>query len=106
MTPVSGTALTLTSDGGDHNVDVFRLDATHVEINGFGTTINGAASQIFALSSVSGITVNLGSGFDTYNIFSAPGDPALNIGAGGILFRGAAGGGTGDDLSSTTPRAT
>ena len=96
---VNGTALTLTSDSGDNSVNVFRLDANTVEIDGFnGTTINGAASQTFALSSVSGITVNLGSGYDTYNIFSASGDPALNIGAGGILFRGAAGGGTGDDL--------
>src|SRR5262245_54062425 len=96
---VSGTALTLTSDSGDNGVNVFRLDASTVEIDGTnGTTINGAATQTFALSSVSGITVNLGSGYDTYYIFSASGDPALKIGAGGVLFRGAAGGGTGDDL--------
>src|SRR5262245_25307843 len=81
-----GTAITLTSDGGDNGVDVFRLDATHVEIDGFnGTTINGAASKIFTLSSVFGITVNLGSGYDSYNIFSTSGSPALNIGAGGIV---------------------
>jgi hypothetical protein len=95
---VNGTALTLTSDSGDNAVDVFRLNATTVEIDGIGTTINGAASQTFALSSVSGITVNLGSGFDIYEIFSRSGSPALNIGAGGVLFQGAAGGGMGDQL--------
>jgi hypothetical protein len=95
----AGTALTLTSDSGDNDVNVFRLNATTVEIDGLnGTTINGAASRTFALSSVSGITVNLGSGFDSYDIFSASGKPALNIGAGGILFRGPSGGSSGDDL--------
>src|SRR5262249_30070460 len=85
----AGTALTLTSDSGDNDVNVFRLNATTVEVDGLnGTTINGAASRTFALSSVSGITVNLGSGFDTYDIFSKSGHPALNIGAGGILFQG------------------
>src|SRR5262245_30027964 len=61
---VVGTAITLTSDSGDNSVDVFRLDAGHVEIDGIGTTINGSASQVLALSSVSGIKVNLGSGYD------------------------------------------
>ncbi len=96
---VSGTALTLTGDNnGNHSVDVYRKDSTHVEIDAtaVGTTINGAASAVFTLSSVSGITVNLGSGYDSYYIFSNPGDPALNVGAGGITFQGA--GGTGDHL--------
>ncbi|HEY3966098.1 MAG TPA: hypothetical protein VGM05_16175, partial [Planctomycetaceae bacterium] len=73
-------------------------DATHVEIDATaaGTTINGASSVVFALSTVSSITVNLGSGYDSYDISSNPGDPALNVGAGGITFQGA--GGAGDDL--------
>src|SRR5262249_16521032 len=79
---VNGTALTLTSDSGDNTVNVFRFDANTVEIDGVGTTINGAGSVTFALSSVSGITVNLGSGFDSYFIFSQAGSPALNVGAG------------------------
>src|SRR5262245_13052282 len=58
---VNGTALTLTCDDGDNDVNVFRLDANTVEIEGVGTTINGAGFVTFALSSVSGITVNLGS---------------------------------------------
>ncbi|MBS0262867.1 MAG: hypothetical protein JSS02_13015, partial [Planctomycetes bacterium] len=92
-------SLTLTNDSGDNDINVYRLDATHVEIDAFGgTTINGADSAVFALSNVTGITVNLGSGFDAYNIGSNPGDPALNIGSGGILFKGASGGGAGVDL--------
>src|SRR6516165_2520834 len=62
---VAGTALTFTSDNnGDHNVNVYRLDANHIEVDAgaAGTTINGAASAVFTLSSVSGITVNLGNG--------------------------------------------
>ncbi len=97
---LSGTALALTSDTGANSVNVYRLNASQVEIDGVsGTTINGVASVTFALSSVSGITVNLGSGDDTYHIFSAAGKPALNIGTGGILFEGASGGGTGDQLA-------
>lgn len=95
----SATVLTLTSDNnGDHSVNVYRLDATHVEVDAIalGTTINGGASVVFAFSSISGITVNVGNGYDSYNIFSKSGDPALNVGAGGILFKGA--GGTGDNL--------
>src|SRR6516165_2588797 len=51
---VVGTALTMTSDNnGDHGVECYRLDATHVEIDGdSGTTINGSASAVFTLSSV------------------------------------------------------
>jgi hypothetical protein len=96
---VVGTALTLSSDNnGNHSVNVYRLDATHVEIdaNAVGTTINGGASAVFALSSVSGITVNVGNGYDTYSIFSKSGNLALNVGAGGVLFNGV--GGTGDNL--------
>src|SRR5262245_10669128 len=55
---VAGTAITLTSDAGDNIVEVFRLDAAHVEVHGIGTTINGQATQILNLASVSGITVN------------------------------------------------
>src|SRR5690348_8705425 len=45
-----GTALTLTSDNtGDHGVDVYRKDATHIEIDGhLGTTINGSASVVLS----------------------------------------------------------
>src|SRR5262245_50124768 len=96
---VAGTALTLTSDNnGGHNVHVYRLDANPVEVDAppAGTTINGGASAVFTLSSVSGITVNLGNGADTYHVFSKSGDPALNVGSGGIVFQGA--GGTVDDL--------
>ena len=82
-------SLTLTNDSGDNDINVYRLDAGHVEIDAFGgTTINGAASVVFALSKVTGITVNLGSGYDAYNIGSNPGDPALNIGLGGSSSRG------------------
>jgi hypothetical protein len=96
---VAGTALTLTSDNnGNHSFEVHRLDATHIEVNASnpGTRINGVGSVVFNLSDVSGITVNLGSGLDSCRIYSAAGAPALNIGAGGILFQGA--GGYGDAL--------
>ena len=95
---VAAGVLTLTAaDASDHSVNVYRLDAGHVEIDGVaGTTINGAAFQVLNLSAVNGIRVNLGAGYDTYHIYSASGNPALNIGAGGILFQGL--GGTGDDL--------
>jgi hypothetical protein len=92
---VSGTALTLTSDNnGNHAVNVYRKDSTHIEVdNADGvTTINGGASAVFALSSVSGITVNLGNGYDSYDLFSKTGDPGLNVGAAGIVFKAATGG--------------
>ena len=96
---VVGTTLTLTSDNkGNHNVDLYRLDSNHIEVDGgAATTINGSASQVFVLTSVYGITVNVGNGYDTYHLYSkAGGNPALNIGLGGILFQGT--GGLGDDL--------
>jgi hypothetical protein len=96
---VIGTGITLTSDNnGNHSVDVHRLDASHVEVYGAdpGTTINGMGSVVFTLSSVSSIKVNLGNSFDDYTIESAAGAPALNIGAGGIVFQGP--GGNGDVL--------
>ncbi len=83
-------SLSLTSDSATDAANVYRLDATHVEVDGVnGTKINGSASAIFAISTVTGITVNLGSGDDQYEIFSQAGDPALNVGAGGILFTAA-----------------
>ena len=96
---VAGSALTLTSDNnGDHHVEVYRLDANHVDVvaTNPATTINGGASAIFFLPSLSGITVNLGSTADSYLIDSKAGSPALNIGSGGVTFQGA--GGTVDDL--------
>jgi len=45
---------------------------------------------------VSGITVNVGTGYDNFDIHSASGLPALNIGLGGVLFKGS--GTDGDDL--------
>lgn len=96
---VSGTALTLNCDNnGNHDIDVFRSDATHVEIVASnGSTVNGSTSAVLNLSTVSGITVNLGNGYDTVGIDSHFADPALNIGAGGIVFQGS--GGTGDYLT-------
>jgi hypothetical protein len=96
---VAGTTLTLTSDNnGDHSVNAYRLDANHVEVDAAaaGTTINGAASAVFNLTSVSGIVVNLGSAYERYSIFTKSGDPALNVGGGGVLFQGA--GSAGVDL--------
>lgn len=96
---VSGGVLTLTSDNaGNHGVNVYRKDATHIEVDNQDgiTTINGAALAVFAQSSITGITVNVGSGYDQYYIFSNTGAPALNVGAGGIVFQGV--GGTGDHL--------
>ena len=85
-------SLTLTSDSGDDSVNVYRLDANDIEVDGLnGTTINNNPSATFALSTVTGITVNLGSGYDQYSIFSQSGDPALNVGKGGIVFVGAGG---------------
>ena len=95
---ISGTSLTLTSDNsGNHTVNVYRLDANNIEVDGVaGTTINGASSQVFGFSNLFGITVNVGYGYDKYDIFSKSGYPALNVGCGGVVFQG--GGGTGDDL--------
>src|SRR5438046_2731296 len=86
-TAVAGVgSLTLTSDSGDNTAYVYRLNSTTVEVDGIGgTTINNATFATFALSTVTGITVNLGSGYDTYTIYSPSGDPALDIGAGGVL---------------------
>ena len=98
-------SLTLTSDSGDDSVNVYRLDATHIEVDGLnGTTINNDPSAIFALSSVTGITVNLGSGYDQYSIFSQSGDPALNVGKGGVVFVGAGAWSTRTSRSPTSLR--
>ena len=92
----AGTAITVTSDSANDSLDIYRLNATTVKIDALGgTTINGGTTVTFPLSSVSGITVNLGSGFDTYNISN------LNVGAGGILFTGAGGTGAALDVSNT-----
>jgi hypothetical protein len=67
---VAGNGITLTAaDASDHGVAIYRLDANHVEIDGTGgTTIGGSATKILNLSSVSSLTVNLGTEFDTYDI--------------------------------------
>lgn len=103
-------ALTLTVTENSNDVsafDVYRLDATHVEIDGFGGTaingqqpINGFSSIELVLPTVSGITVNLGKGQDIVKIESSAIEgvsyPPLDVGTGGIAFQGA--GGEGDEI--------
>ncbi len=75
-----GAAITLTSDNGGNTVNVFRLDPTTVEIDGLsGTTINGAPSVTFAISSVSSLTANLGAGYDTFNIYDLSTTGNINV---------------------------
>jgi hypothetical protein len=65
----NGAAITLTSDDADNTMNVYRLNASTVEIDGLaGTTINGVASVMLANSGVSDLTVNLGSGYDSFDI--------------------------------------
>ncbi|MBS0267260.1 MAG: hypothetical protein JSS02_35375, partial [Planctomycetes bacterium] len=94
---VSGPNIVLSSDNtGNHSINVFRLNATTVEVDAVAGTVNGKSSVLLNISTVTGITVNLGNAYDTYNIYSKSGSPALNVGIGGITFQGA--GGTGNDL--------
>ena len=92
-------AITLSAtDSGNHDVTVHRVDATNVEFDpGAGTQITylgTAHTSAFdvAIPIVLGVTVNLGSGFDTYNVFG------LSV-LGNIAFNGNCAGGTGADLS-------
>jgi hypothetical protein len=101
---ITGRTLTLTSDNNSPTVNVFRLDSNNIEIDGVNGTLisyknSSASSQVIKLANVFGITVNLGTGFDTYTVESVSGAPALNIGGGGVRFQGK--GGQGGSLTVT-----
>ena len=81
--------LTLTDDNMGDTVNIYRLNSTQIEIDGSSqTTINGMPSDLIRLTSLDGIVVHLGAGYDTYKVQSKAGDPALNIGKQGLLFGG------------------
>jgi hypothetical protein len=79
----SGNSLTLTADanhtaGSTPTFELHRINATTVQVDdaGSGTLIakNGAfgsagAVQTFSISSVANVTVNLGTGYDTFSMF-------------------------------------
>ncbi len=92
-------AVTLTAtDSGDHSINVHRVDSTNVTFDVSGGTqitylgVVHASSFNVAIPTVTGVTVNLGGGFDTYNIFD------LST-LGNITFNGHFGGEIGDDLN-------
>lgn len=102
----NGAAITLTSQTTNTeniSVEVFRYSNSQIEIVAdSGTlTLNGGGtvtSLFLSATSVSGITVFVGAGYDKFQIYSSSesGYPALNVGAGGITFQG--GTNQGDDL--------
>lgn len=88
----AGGLLTLTSNttsADSIDIDVYRNSSGQVEIDALSGSItnpNSGGSYVFS-GPVSGIIVKMGAGFDNYTVESKSGDPALNIGAGGILFK-------------------
>jgi hypothetical protein len=94
----NGSQVTVTSDNnGDHAIEIYRVNAHVINVVALnGCTVNGDPSAELEVDYISNITVNLGSGKDTYQILSMPGHPALNVGSGGITFQGD--GGLGDSL--------
>src|SRR5262249_34586977 len=91
-------AITLTAtDGEDHSIDVHRVDPTNVEFDVFdGTQITykgtvHTSDFDVAIPTVTSVKVNLGTGYDTYDIFD------LSV-LGNITFQGNIAGEAGDDL--------
>lgn len=104
LSVIAGAVTMTATDAGDPSVFVHRVDATNVAFDvspGTQMTYNGsvhAASFNVAIPTVSSLTVNLGSGFDVFNIFD------LSV-AGAVVFNGKSTGSAGANLDVSSSAA-
>lgn len=98
LSVLAGAVTLAATDNGDHSVNVHRVDSTNLAFDVSGGTqitylgVVHTSSFTVAVPTVVGVTVNLGGGYDTYNIFD------LST-LGNITFNGHLGGEVGDDLN-------